>query len=111
NPGKTGYESLWLHYSISPKQDVSAALAADRILLSFWVYVEKGSFSANVKCRASKGEEYITLFQGDANVQETGKWVQVKLEGQGQPGITRSDVRFEIPCPGDFIAYLYDFYY
>jgi hypothetical protein len=100
------FTPLYLHYPISPKRDVSS-LSADTVIFSVWIFVEKGDFSAKFIARSSGG----VLISGDVSPSDTGKWVQVKLDGQGKAGIKRSDIRLEIECKGEFTAYLDDFYY
>jgi hypothetical protein len=111
-PGKPGFDALWFHHSF--KQGDKKAIAAcsgAKVVFKCWAFVEKGSFSAKVKVRASSPDDNEPVIDGVLEPSETGKWTECKLEGEGRAGLTRvSDVRMEIDCPGDFVVYLDDFY-
>jgi hypothetical protein len=110
NPGKPGFDNLWLHYTTKNKKALSL-LAAEKVVFSVWVYVEKGTFTAKVLCRVHAVEGAEPIIDGVIQPDKTGEWVECRLEGQGVAGVTWADVRFDIECPGDFVVYLDDFYY
>jgi hypothetical protein len=113
NPAKPDTTAMFLHYKLrpSPKQDYTA-LAADKVVFSVWVYVERGAFKAQFRARAKKGKDLAPdLIRGTINVTERGKWVPVKLEGRGAEGLTSADIRLEMESEGNFEVYLDDFFF
>jgi hypothetical protein len=110
-PAKDDTDSLFLHYSLSPKTNLTP-LAAKKVVLSMWVYVEKGGFLAQLRCRVSRADSSVPdIIRGELMVEEQGKWVQVKLEGKGLPNLTRANFRLEFEPRGNFLVYVDDVYF
>jgi hypothetical protein len=110
-PAKDDSDSLFLHYSLSPKTNLNP-LAAKKVVLSMWVYVEKGGFLAQLRCRVSRADMSVPdIIRGELMVEEQGKWVQVKLEGKGLPNLTRANLRLEFEPRGNFLVYVDDVYF
>jgi hypothetical protein len=113
HPAKPDTTAMFLHdkFRPAPKQDYTP-LAADKVVFSVWVHVEKGAFKAQFRARARKGKDALPdLIRGTLNVTERGKWVQVKLEGRGAAGLTSADIRLELESEGNFEVYLDDFFF